>query len=160
MELLLNLATKAEKLLKYYYKRGLIKYIRRLFIGSGYNSTLRTKIIKCMHESLIGGHSWNLGTYQTMKIYFFLPGMKRKIKLLVQSCDIYKTSKSENCKYPRLLCLLPVPEQAWQHVSMDFIDELPKSIGAEVIMIVINKCTKYGHFISLSSYYYFISLSS
>ncbi|KAL3498017.1 hypothetical protein ACH5RR_040749 [Cinchona calisaya] len=62
-ELLLNLSTKAEELPKYSYERRLIKYKRRLFIGSGYNVVLRTKLTKCMLESPIRGHSRNLGTY-------------------------------------------------------------------------------------------------
>jgi hypothetical protein len=42
---------------------------------------------------------------------------------------------------------------AWQHISMDFVEGLPKSEGKEVIMVVVDKFTKYDHFIPLSHPY-------
>jgi hypothetical protein len=36
---------------------------------------------------------------------------------------------------------------AWQHVTMDFIEALPKSEGLDTIMVVVDKLTKYAHFI-------------
>ena len=49
-----------------------------------------------------------------------------------------------------LLQSLEVPEQAWQHISMDFIEGLPKSFGSNV---VVDRFTKYAHFIPLASHY-------
>jgi hypothetical protein len=44
---------------------------------------------------------------------------------------------------------LPVPEGAWQLISLDFVEGLPLSGSANCILVVIDKFTKYGHFIPL-----------
>ncbi|XP_026452082.1 uncharacterized protein LOC113352482 [Papaver somniferum] len=49
-----------------------------------------------------------------------------------------------------LLQPLSVPDQAWKHISMDFIIGLPKSEGREFIMVVMDRFTKYIHFLPLS----------
>jgi hypothetical protein len=39
---------------------------------------------------------------------------------------------------------------AFQHLTMDFIEGLPKSEDKDTILVVVDKLTKYAHFISLS----------
>jgi len=45
---------------------------------------------------------------------------------------------------------LPIPNQAWKSISMDFITRLPKSKGMTVIFVIIDQLTKYSHFLPLS----------
>lgn len=54
---------------------------------------------------------------------------------------------------------LPVPTEAWQIVSMDFIEGLRKSKHFYTILIVMNKFTKYAHFIPLSHSYTAMSIA-
>ena len=44
---------------------------------------------------------------------------------------------------------LPVPDSAWQVISMDFIEGLPMSNSLNCILVVVNLLTKYDHFIPL-----------
>jgi transposase InsO family protein len=53
-------------------------------------------------------------------------------------------------KLPRLLQPLPVPVRAWTTVSLDFVEGLPKSEGYDVILVVIDKFTKYAYFLALA----------
>lgn len=46
-----------------------------------------------------------------------------------------------------------MPDQAWTHVSMDFIEGLPTAQGKNVISVVVDRFTKYSHFIALSHPY-------
>jgi Integrase core domain len=43
-----------------------------------------------------------------------------------------------------------VPKGPWSVISMDFISGLSKSMGKDVLLVVIDKFTKYGHIIPLS----------
>jgi IS30 family transposase len=79
--------------------------------------------------------------------------MKQQIIDFVKICAIYQKNKSENVPYPGLLQPLPVPDMAWTHISMDFVEGLPKSQKKNVILVVVDRLTKYAHFISLSHPY-------
>ena len=44
----------------------------------------------------------------------------------------------------------PIPKSIFSDISMDFIERLPKSKGKDVIFVVVDRLTKYSHFIALS----------
>jgi hypothetical protein len=48
-----------------------------------------------------------------------------------------------------LLAPLPIPEGAWQVVSLDFIEGLSLSGQANCILVVVDKFSKYDHFLAL-----------
>jgi hypothetical protein len=56
----------------------------------------------------------------------------------------------EKIKTPGLLQPLAIPSQRREEVSMDFITGLPKSKGKSVIMVIVDRLTKYAHFCALS----------
>ena len=54
---------------------------------------------------------------------------------------------------PSLLQPLPIPSQAWTSVSIDFIEGLPKSERNDSILVVVDRLTKFAHFIGLTHPY-------
>lgn len=126
---------------------GLIRQNGRIWVGA--NSALQTKLIHAFHNSAMGGHSGSLVTYHRLKKLFAWPGLKQHVEEYVQQCSICQQAKHELCKYPGLLQPLPIPEGAWQEISMDFIEGLPVSKGYDVIFVVVDRYTKYAHFIPL-----------
>jgi hypothetical protein len=52
-------------------------------------------------------------------------------------------------QYLSLLSPLPVPNGAWHTISLDFIEGLPRSGSANCILVVVDKFSKYSHFLPL-----------
>jgi hypothetical protein len=67
----------------------------------------------------------------------------------VAECDTYQRNKGETIKSPGTLQLLPIPPTIWMDISMDFIVGLPKSGNKFIIMVVVDRLSKYAHFCSL-----------
>ncbi|KAL0444806.1 UNVERIFIED_CONTAM: hypothetical protein Slati_2203300 [Sesamum latifolium] len=60
---------------------------------------------------------------------------------LVKECEICQRVKHENNPYPGLLQALPIPEQAWSCILMDFIEGLPHYEGKDSILVVVDRQT-------------------
>lgn len=130
---------------------ALIRYDGKLWLG--HSVPLQHKIFTALHDSALGGHSGGPATYQRIKQLFFWSNMKNDIFVLVKSCSVCQQAKPDRSSYPGLLQPLPVPDSAWSIISMDFVEGLPPSSSANSILVVIDKFTKYGHFIPLKHPY-------
>lgn len=127
---------------------GVIRYKGRIWLGN--NSQLQTKVLLALHASPLGGHSGFPVTYRKVKNHFAWPFLKQSVKTFVTNCQICQQAKPKRVKYPGLLQPLPVPDQAWKVVTMDFIEGLPRSHGYNCIYVVVDKFSMYSHFIPLS----------
>ena len=71
----------------------------------------------------------------------------------VKQCFVCQQAKHTNHSPPGLLQPLPIPEGVWMDISMDFIEGLPKSNGYSVIMVVVDRLTKFAHFVAVKHPY-------
>lgn len=85
-----------------------------------------------------------------MTSLFAWPKLKETVTQFVQACTVCQQAKVEHVRLPGLLQPLPVPDRAWKVVSLDFIEGLPKSQGYDTILVVIDKFSKYSHFLPLA----------
>jgi hypothetical protein len=106
---------------------GIIRYKGRVYVGN--NTALHTKLLLALHSSAVGGHSGIKAAYQRVKRIFYWPGMMAAVEKMVRECPTCQKAKGENCHYPGLLDPLPIPDMAWTHISMDFIEGLPNQMG-------------------------------
>jgi len=136
-QLLSKLAISADAVPHYSLDGGLIKFKNTIWLGT--NSVLHNKVVQALHGSAIGGHSGITVTYRRVKQLFVWPGLKKYVQAYVSSCSICQQAKAERVKYPGLLAPLPVPKSAWQIVSMDFVEGLPRSAGKNVILVIVDK---------------------
>lgn len=135
----------------YTLQDGLIRFKGRVWLGA--NSALQTKLISAFHASAVGGHSGVQATYQRIKRLFAWHGLKRAVTDFVRQCDVCQHAKHSNQHPQGLLQPLPTPAGAWQDITIDFIDGLPLSEGANTILVVVDRFTKYAHFLPLKHPY-------
>lgn len=79
--------------------------------------------------------------------------MQAQVRNLVMECDICQMCKYDNSAFPSLLQPLEIPTRFWSTISMDFIDGLPGSNGFTTILVVVDKLSKFGHFMALKHPY-------
>ena len=60
-------------------------------------------------------------------------------------------NKVEHTHPSSLLHPLPIPEQKWESISMDFVTSLPKVFGKDCIFVVVDRLTKFAHFFAVTT---------
>jgi transposase InsO family protein len=104
---------------------------------------LRTQIIADMHDPPYRGHLGYHKTLQAVKRSYYWPNMADSVLAFIRSCDSCQRVKPRVGKPPGLLQPLPIPQEPWVSVSMDFVTGLPKSKGGyDAILVVVDRLTK------------------
>lgn len=119
----------------------------------------KRKILHHIHDHPTAGHLNFFKTYQKAKRDFYWSNLKKYIKRLVRECEIFQANKYETTIPTGLLQALSIPQQAQIDVSMDFIKVLPNSHGVTTILVVVDRYTKYRHFMTLKHPYTAISVA-
>ena len=73
--------------------------------------------------------------------------------MFIKERDICQQNKSKNIHSVGLLHPLPIPTKVCTDISLNFIKGLPNSKGYSVIMVVVDRLSKYAHFIPISHLY-------
>jgi hypothetical protein len=126
---------------------GIIRHKGKIWLGNHVEA--QQAVLTALHHSGLGGHSGPLVTYQKVNQMFSWPAMKQMVYQFVHQCSICQQAKSEHNKYPGKLQPLPIPPEAWHSVGLDFIEGLPTSGKFDTILVVVDKFSKFGHFIPL-----------
>lgn len=107
---------------------------------------LQQPILELHHDATVAGHLGEDKTLASISRYFYWPRMRETVAEYVRTCDACQHSKSSNTKPGGLLRPLPIPEQPWQHISMDLITQLPRTAaGWDSIFVVVDRLTKMIH---------------
>jgi len=110
--------------------------------------TMRQDIIDKIHGTVTGtAHGGFERTYGRIANGFYWPKMAKDIQQFVSTCIICQKIKHARHLPYGLLQPIPIPQQPFEVVTMDFIGELPKSLGYNAIFVLICKLTKYAFFI-------------
>lgn len=99
------------------------------------------------------GHEGTQKTLHRLRADFHVPGARAKVADFVRACTTCQRNKSEQLHPAGLLQLLEVPSAVWVDIVMDFVESLPCANGKSVILIVVDRFSKYVHFIPLGHLY-------
>ncbi len=103
---------------------NVIYYKDRIYLVPG--SQLKPKIMQETHDSPLARHQGFLKTYRKIRERFTWKYLKEYVLKIVKECDIFQRNKAEHT-YPKgLLQPLPILDQKWGSISMDFIMGLTK----------------------------------
>nr|GEX30991.1 retrotransposable element Tf2 [Tanacetum cinerariifolium] len=111
---------------------------------------LRKELAQHFHDEAIGGHSGAHVTMKKLRSLLYWKGLKKMVKQMIRDCNACQRHKPDLSAYPGLIQPLPIPERIWKEISMDFIEKLPTSHGKSVILVVVDRLSKYAHFIPLT----------
>ena len=76
--------------------------------------------------------------------------MKRDVAEFVSRCLICQQVKAEHQKLSETLQPLLIPEWKWEHVTMDFVVGLPRTLGGhDAIWVIVDRLTKSVHFLAI-----------
>jgi len=77
----------------------------------------------------MGGYSGINATMQRVKVVVYWRGMRKDVKHFILQCVVCQRNKYDTSASPKLLQPLLISNQIWQHITMDFVEGLPKSCG-------------------------------
>jgi len=129
-------------------KKGLWFWKDKLFIPA--NSAVKQQLLQEFHDSLLGGHGGYQKTLARLSAQCFWKNMANTVEEYIRACSICQQAKYSNQPPAGLLQPLPIPNQIWQDIAMDFITGLPLSHGYSVILAIIDCLSKFAHFLPLT----------
>ena len=132
----------------YTWRQGLLLYKGRVIILN--YAPLTAKLLHEMHDTKVGGHSAVLRTFKKLGQQFYWSVMHRVVQNHIKGCDICQKIKIETLALARLLQPLSILCQVWDDITLDFIEGLPVSQGRDTIMVVVDRFSKFAHFLTLS----------
>ena len=112
-------------------------------------SKIKSMVLFELHATPITRHSGFTKTYDRVKRSFFWDNMKQEIHNFVAKCDVCQCNKWEKVKSSSTLQPLPIPPTIWKEISINFITDLPQSGNKSVIMVIVDRLSKYSHFCAL-----------
>lgn len=124
---------------------GVLFRYNRLYVPD--DRMLRSDLLVEAHDSKLNGHLGTEKTRAQLTKYYYWPRMGDEVKEYVKSCLNCSSIKHSTQRSAGLLQPLPIPEQKWEQVTIDFITKLPKTQkkGNTVLVVMTDKLTKMIH---------------
>ena len=130
-------------------EEGLMLYQGKVYVPK--DEEIRRDVVRTYHDSLPAGHPGRWKTYELVSRNYWWPGMSTFVEKYVSTCDTCMRTKNIPQKPRGLLKPNDPPSNPWQHISCDFITQLPPSNGFDAILVVVDRFSKQAHFAPTTS---------
>lgn len=72
-----------------------------------------------------------------VKKEFYWLGLRNELRDFIKNYKVCKKVRADHAKPSELLQPLPIPSQPWLHITIEFVEELPKSKGFDSISVIV-----------------------
>jgi hypothetical protein len=105
-------------------------------------------------ESVHGiGHEGTEKTLHRLRVDFRNPGVRKAVRDFVRACATCQRNKTEQLHPTGLFQPLELASTIWADVAMDFVEGFPRVHGKSVTLTVVDRFSKYAHFLPLGHPY-------
>ena len=119
------------------YKRGL------LWVPDQFH----TELMQEVHDQPSSGHPGIKRTIDLIRRHYYWPNLGETVRRYTSNCHDCRRTKAPRDKINGLLVPLPIPQQRWKDIGMDFITGLPLSESFNCICTVICRLSKERHYV-------------
>ncbi|KAI3735710.1 hypothetical protein L6452_15220 [Arctium lappa] len=110
----------------------------------------RELLLEDAHKSKYSIHPGGTKMYRDLKLHYWWPVMKLDVACYVERYVTCSQVKDEHQRLYGSLQSLEIPKWKWEHITMDFVTKLPKTLrGHDTIWVIVDRLTKSAHFLAM-----------
>ncbi|KAL0934971.1 reverse transcriptase domain protein [Colletotrichum truncatum] len=109
--------------------------------------------IREIHSAPAHSHQGVTKTWKRIRQHYDKTATRQEVSLAIKDCEVCAKSKPSRHQPYGKIQPLPVPQTAWESISLDFVTKLPKSrepmtnVHYDSVLVIVDRLTKYSYFI-------------
>lgn len=115
------------------------------------DAALCSQLLRMHHDDPMAGHFGREKTLDLLARKYFWKEMRKDVEEYVKSCAVCQKRKAKRHRPYGELSALPMPDRAWEQLTMDFITDLPPSRRGEcvydAILVIVDRYSKMSVYI-------------
>lgn len=119
---------------------GKLNYLGKLFVPDLPEAHL--ELLRQPHNAPAAGRPGKTKTFELLTKNYYWPQMMKYVEQYVKNCHTCSDAKATRHAPFGIFRPLPIPEQPWRDISMDFVTGLPVSDYYDAILVVVDRLTK------------------